>query len=240
MLIYSCAICAFCDGDIQLRQICFRFPADDRYKLCLLYVRFAAHTYLLCCARMITPLTEAQRDVHIQLRHIYMLLLCRSLFYVRVVTYTLWVYCARLITLLVEAQRDVVIICFRLGCSSPINRCVCCMFAEQLVRFCLTRLVEAASDGAIKIHDRCYVMVIYSCAKYAYALLLMTDIQLCLLYVRFAAHTLLLCCARPITPLVEPQRDVDLQLNHKICFDFAARCCMFGFQRIRFCFAAGG
>ena len=45
----------------------------------------------------------------------------------------------------------------------------------------------------------------------------MTDIQLCLLYVRFATYTLLVCCARLITPLVEAQPDADIQLRH-ICF----------------------
>ena len=50
----------------------------------------------------------------------------------------------------------------------------------------------------------------------------MIDIQLCLFYVRFATYVLLICCARLITPLVEPQRDVDIQLRH-ICFCFAAR-----------------
>ena len=38
--------------------------------LCLFYVRSATYSLLLCCARLITPLVEAQRDVHIQLRHV--------------------------------------------------------------------------------------------------------------------------------------------------------------------------
>ena len=84
-----------------------------------------------------------------------------------------------------------------------------------------------------------FVMVIYSCAIRTFALLLMTDIQLCLWYVRFATYTLLLCCARLIAPLVEAQRDVDIQLRHT-CFCFAARCCVFASQGIRFRFAARG
>ena len=100
-----------------------------------------------------------------------------------------------------------------------------------MLSLCCSRLITALVDTAAW-SSRNFSAFSFRIAvdawlrRYAFALpcalLLMTDIQLCLLYVRFATYVLLLRCARLITPLVEAQRDVHIQLRH-ICFCLAAR-----------------
>ena len=88
-----------------------------------------------------------------------MLLICYSLLHFRFATYTLLLCCARLITPLVEAQRE---------------------HAVQ-PRYTFTGGPAVQREADIQLHHRCFVTVIYSCAIYAFDLLLMADIQLCLL-----------------------------------------------------------
>ena len=95
-----------------------------------------------------------------------------------------------------------------------------------MLSFCCSRLIFALVDTAVW-SSKYFFLFTFQLAvdvwlsQFAFdlpcALLPMTDIQLCLLYVRSATFVFLLCCAGLITPLVKAQHDIHIQLRH-ICF----------------------